>query len=133
MEKIKIRPHHLFCLRFLQIEFPERGEVYRLAEQRMKDLLQKEDHVLLEVSEGVDDLCRSCVDLQGDQCRSPQGSEESVRKWDHLILKGMGISYGDTKTSKQWIELIKQKAPLDYCLTRCPKKPVCTVFKSIPK
>ena len=78
MEKIKIRPHHLFCLRFLQIEFPERGEVYRLAEQRMKDLLQKEDHVLLEVSEGVDApfLYRS----PRDQCRSPQGSEESVRK-----------------------------------------------------
>ena len=128
MEQVKFRPHHIFCLRFLEIDFPERGERYRLAEQRIKDLLQREDVVLLEVIEGIDELCRSCINLQDDQCRSPQGSEESVRKWDEILLKGLGISYGDQRSPKQWIELIERKAPIDFCLTRCPKKNFCTVF-----
>jgi len=128
MEKVKFRPHHIFCLRFLRGEFPERGERYRLAEQRIKDLLQKEDNVLLEVTEGIDELCRSCINCQDDRCQSPKGSEESVRKWDNILLKGLGISYGDTRSSKQWRGLIGQKAPLDFCLTRCPKKSYCTVF-----
>jgi hypothetical protein len=127
MEKVKFRPHHIFCLRFLQVDLPERGEEYRLTEQRIKDLLQKEDDVLLEVAEGIDELCRSCINCQDDQCRSPKGSEESVRKWDNILLKGLGISYGDTRSSKQWRGLINQKSPLDFCLTRCPKKYFCTV------
>lgn len=128
MEKYKFRPHHIFCLRFLQIDLPERGEGYRLAEKGIKDLLQKGDNVLLEVAEGIDELCRSCINCQDDQCRSPKGSEESVRKWDNILLKGLGISYGDTRSLKQWQGLIEQKAPLDFCLIRCPKKNFCTVF-----
>jgi hypothetical protein len=128
MEKVKVRPHHILCLRFLKLEFPERGERYKIAEQGMRDLLQKEDNVLLEVAEGIDELCRSCTNLRDDQCRSPQGSEESVRKWDHILLKGLRISYGDTRSAKQWIALIERKAPLDFCRTRCPKKNFCTVF-----
>lgn len=128
METYKFRPHHIFCLRFLKLEFPERGEKYRLAEQKIIDIVTRQDDVLLEAVEGVDELCRSCTNLRDDRCQSPEGSEESVRKWDHLLLKGLGLSYGDTRTSKQWCELIAQKAPLDLCLTRCPKKTCCTVF-----
>jgi len=133
MEKVKFRPHHIFCLRFLQVKYLERGDKYRLAEQRIIDILQKEDDVLLEAAEGIDELCRSCINLQDDQCQSPKGSEESVRKWDNILLKGLGISYGDTRSSKQWCELIEKKAPLDFCLTRCPKKSYCTVFSVRPK
>jgi hypothetical protein len=128
MEKFKFRPHHVYCLRFLQVEFPERGEQYKLTEKRIKDLLQKEDNVLLEVAEGIDELCQSCINCQDDKCLSPKGSEESVRKWDNILLKGLGISYGDTRSSIQWRRLIEQKAPLDFCLTRCPKKSYCNAF-----
>ncbi len=132
MEKAKFRPHHIFCLRFLEMEFPERGEGYMLAKQKIKEILQKEDDVLVEIAEGIDELCHACINCQDDQCQSPQGSEESVRKWDSILLKGLGISYGDTRTSKEWRKLIEQKAPLHFCQARCPKRSICTVFSIRP-
>lgn len=127
MEKVKFRPHHIFCERFLKVEFPDRGVEYEQIEQRLKNIIQTDDEVLVEVTEGIDELCRVCPNCRDDLCQSPQGNEEAVRKWDSIILKGLGISYGETRTSKQWRMLIEQKAPLNFCRTRCPGKSICTV------
>jgi hypothetical protein len=130
MEKVKMRPHHLFCLRFLKGEFPERGERYRLADAKIKELLLKEDDVRLEAAEGIDELCLSCTNLGDGGCQSPPGGEEAVRKWDHLLLKGLGIPYGEAMSAGQWRSLIALKAPLDFCRQRCPKKSSCTVSEA---
>lgn len=127
MEKVKFRPHHIFCMRFLQAEFPERGEEFEHADQRTKDIIQACDDTPVEVTEGIDELCRVCPDCREDRCENPQGDEEAVRKWDNIILKGLGVSYGETKTSEEWCMLIKKKAPLDFCQTRCPWKSSCAV------
>ena len=125
--KIKqFRPHHIYCLRFIRLSFPERGEEYRQVEQTIINILQEEDGVLLEMGEGVDELCRACINCKDDRCQSPEGKEEAVRKWDNIILKGLGISYGQTRTSKQWRDLIEQKGPLDFCQARCPHKLNCS-------
>ena len=119
-------------MRFLRIQFPERGEEFGLALQKLRDILQKEDDVLLEMNEGVDDLCRVCNNCQDNRCKSPKGDEEAVKKWDNTILKGLRSSYGDTRTSKQWRNLIEQEVPLDFCQKRCPKKLDCSVFSKNP-
>ena len=129
MEKAKFRPHHIFCERFLRIDFQERGEEFQQVEQRTKDIIERGDELLVEVTEGIDELCRVCPNCRDERCQSPQGDEEAVRKFDGIILKGLGISYGETKTSKQWCMLIKQKAPLDFCQTRCPWKLNCTASR----
>jgi hypothetical protein len=127
MKKAKFRPHHIFCERFLNVEFSDRAVEFERIEQRLRNIIQTDDEVLVEVAEGIDELCRVCPNCQDDLCQSPQGSEEAVRKWDSIILKGLGIPYGETRTSKQWRMLIEQKAPLDFCRTRCPRKSICTV------
>lgn len=128
MEKVKFRPHHIFCERFLKVELPDRGAEFEQVEQRMKDIIQTDDEALVEVTEGIDELCRVCPNCLDDRCQSPLGNEEAVRKWDSIILKGLGISYGETRTSKQWRMLIEQKAPLVFCQTRCPWKSSCSIF-----
>jgi len=127
--KIKrFRPHHIFCLRFIRLGFPERGEEYHQVEKKIINILQKEEDALLEMNEGVDELCRACTNCQDDRCQSPNGNEEAVRKWDNIILKGLGIYYGETRTSKQWRNLIEQEGPLEFCQTRCPQKLNCAIF-----
>jgi hypothetical protein len=128
MEKARFRAHHLFCERFMKVELPDRGAAFDQVERRMKDIIEADDDVSVEVCEGVDELCRVCPECRDDRCQSAQGDEEAVRKWDSIILRGLGVSYGETRTSKEWRMLIEQKAPLKFCQTRCPFKARCGVF-----
>jgi hypothetical protein len=129
MEATRLRPHHLFCERFLKGEYPGRGAEFREVEERLKGVSQLVDNALIEVVQGIDELCRACPHCRADRCRHPRGDEEAARKWDGIILKALGISYGETRTSEQWGTLIEEKAPLDLCQTRCPSRSNCTVTR----
>jgi hypothetical protein len=80
MKQAKFRPHHIVCERFIKVQFPERGAEFQQAEQRLKGIIQADDETLVEVIEGVDELCRACPNCRGDLCESPQGNEESTKK-----------------------------------------------------
>ena len=129
MEKAAFRPHHIFCKRFLKVDFPDRGQEYQKVSNRIRRVIEAEDAFSIEAREGIDDLCRVCPNCRDERCQSPQGNEEGVRKWDSIILKGLGIAYGETRTSKGWCMLIAEKAPLKFCQTRCPFKERCIVFQ----
>jgi len=124
----KLRPHHIFCKKFLILDFPERGEEFKRISSAIKELIESNSDAVIEIIQGVDILCRSCPDCREGRCESPRGNEDNVRKWDAIILKGLGISYGEKRTIHELRELISRKAPLDFCRTRCPWKTVCTVF-----
>lgn len=129
MKKARFRPHHVFCERFLKVEAPDRGEEFERAWQKKRDTLETQDDALVEVIEEVDEVCLVCPDCRDERCQSPSGGEQGVRKWDGIILKGLGIDYGETRTSKEWRMLILEKAPLEFCKTRCPWRSRCTVFE----
>ncbi len=129
MERIRLRPHHIFCERFLQVEVSDRGEAFERVWQKRRETIENQDDVVVEVIEGIDDLCRECPDCRDERCQSPKGDEGAVRKWDGIILNGLEIDYGETRTSKEWRMLINQKAPLNFCETRCPYRSSCTVFQ----
>jgi len=122
----KLRPHHIFCKTFLTL--PDRGEEFNQVSSAIKELIESNSDTMIEINQGVDVLCRSCPDCRDERCESQHGNEEEVRKWDAIILKGLGISYGEKRTVQELRELISQKAPLDFCRTRCPWKAMCTVF-----
>ncbi len=128
MKKAKFRPHHIVCERFVKVQYPERGAEFQQTEQRLKEIIQTDDETLVEVIEGVDELCRVCPNCRGNRCESPQGNEEATRKWDKIILNGLGISYGETRTTRQWRMLIEQKLPNTFCERRCPVKLSCTLL-----
>jgi len=129
-ETLRLRPHHIFCDRFLPLDGLIRGEEFVRTVNEIKELTQAESDLVIIVTEGPDRVCKSCPDFKNDRCENPVGDEESVRKWDSKILKGLGISYGDEMTVRALLELIRQKAPLDFCQTRCPWKSICGVFNN---
>jgi hypothetical protein len=129
VEKARFRPHHMFCDRFLKVTFPDRGGEFEQVSQKRRDTIERQDDAVVEVIEGIDELCRVCPDCRDERCQNPKGDEEAVRKWDGIILKGLEINYGEMRTSKEWRMLINQKAPLNFCETRCPYRSSCTVFQ----
>ena len=127
VKKERFRPHHIFCERFLKVEVQDRGDEFKRVSRKRRDTIERQDNVEVEVIQGIDEICRVCPDCRDERCQSPRGDEEAVRKWDGIILKGLEIDYGETRTSKEWRRLIDQKSPLKFCETRCPYRWSCTV------
>lgn len=127
VKKVRFRPHHIFCERFLEVKVPNRGEEFERVSQKVKDIIERQEDVVVEIIEGIDELCQVCPDCRDERCQNPRGNEEAVKKWDDIILKGLEINYGEVRTSKDWCILIHQKAPLNFCKTRCPFRSSCTV------
>lgn len=125
---LKLRPHHIFCDRFLPLDGLIRGAEFIRTVNKIKELTQDGSDLMIIVTEGPDQVCKSCPDFKNDRCENPFGNEEAVRKWDSKVLKGLDISYGQEITVRALLELISRKAPLDFCQTRCPWKTVCGVF-----
>jgi hypothetical protein len=119
----------MFCERFLKVAFPNRGGEFEQVSQKRMDIIERQDDILVEVIEGIDEVCRVCPDCWDERCQNLKGDEEAVRKWDNIILKGLEVNYGETRTSKEWRMLINQKAPLNFCKTRCPYRSSCNVFQ----
>jgi len=129
VKKARFRPHHIFCERFLEVKIQNRGEEFERVRQERRETIERQDEAVVEAVEGIDELCRVCPDCRDERCQNPKGDEEAVRKWDGIILKGLETNYGETRTSKEWRVLINQKAPLNFCKTRCPYRSSCTVFQ----
>ena len=124
---VRLRPHHILCIRFFDMEPGDRGEAFMRAYRDTIAMLTMDEGTVIEVACGPDDLCGPCTYLGQGRCVSPFGDEDKVRRWDARVMDGLGLSYGERKTSGEIRRLIGQRAPLDFCTGRCPWKPVCTV------
>ena len=91
-------------------------------------MMTLENDPVVEIVEGVDELCRVCPDFSNERCSSPLGEEEEVRKWDAIILNNLGLLYGHKISVRELRTLIEQKAPLQFCRERCSWKERCNVF-----
>ncbi|MEJ5187130.1 MAG: DUF1284 domain-containing protein [Candidatus Geothermincolales bacterium] len=125
----RFRPHHLFCTGFLPLENLARGEGFSQTIKLIRDLVRRGEEVEFVLHEGPDRLCESCPDFQDGSCRSPAGDEEKVRKWDKRVLEGLGLAYGQRIKAAEFRELIREKAPLEFCRSRCPWRNVCGNFQ----
>ena len=128
IEILRWRPHHIFCEPFLNLNYSERGTEFERISERIKNIMRSSTDEIIELHEGVDELCMVCPLRKNDRCESPQGNEEAVRKYDGKILRGLGLSFGGRQTVRELRELINQKAPLDFCKTRCSWSSSCHVF-----
>ncbi len=120
---MKIRPHHIYCYHFTSFSTDSRSEQFSEAKERLRQLWSPENtdkDQYIEVNEGADILCETCPLFDGKGCSHTKGGEEGVRKWDLKIMSELGISFGQKMKVREVNELIKNKAPLDFCLNRCP-------------
>jgi hypothetical protein len=127
VKTLRLRPHHIFCNRFLPLDRIIRGEEFARSVNEIKELTESESDLIIIVTEGPDQLCNHCPDYKNNRCENPNGNEEKVRRWDSKIQKGLNISYGEKITVKALLALIREKAPLDFCQARCPWETFCEV------
>jgi hypothetical protein len=123
---LKLRAHHICCVPFLTHDFSDRGIEYLQVGNRIKQTLSSEPDSTIMVIEGADELCKVCPLCQEDRCQSPLGDEEAVRKWDAVLLKELGLSYGKALKVRQWQSLINKKRPFRLC-QRCQWRKACSV------
>ena len=128
--KLRLRPHHMFCESFSEPGKFQRGEAFDERERLIMGVLQSGLETVIEVIEGVDDLCEVCPLRVNNRCESPAGNEEPTRKWDVRILQGLEIAYGYIAKSGEVRKLIAAKAPLNFCWVRCPRRDRCQVFRN---
>ena len=127
---MRLRPHHIMCEPFLMVEVFDRGEAFDSVANHIKRSLESRSDTPIEVIEGPDDLCRECPLCRDTRCQSPDGDETAVRKWDAIVLKGLGISYGDRLTAGQLMALIEEKVPIPLCLGKCRWKSACRIARA---
>ncbi len=127
---IRLRPHHLLCTRYLQLDLSGRGRRFSEEIERVKELLSSGRDDVIEIIDGPDELCRACPELRSGRCESPRGNEEAVRKFDRLILQGLALTFDDTKKISEIRHIIQHKTPLAFCRSRCPWRRQCMVFSS---
>ena len=123
---LQLRAHHICCMRFMRMEFPERGPAYAQLEDNIKTILLSQPDTMIMVGEGVDELCHQCLNCVDEHCASPMGDEEGVRKWDAILLKELDLPFGTCMTSAEWKASIEQKIPFKLC-QRCQWKSECAV------
>ena len=128
--ELRLRPHHIMCEPFMVLDVFDRGAAFHALADLIKKSLVTESDMVIEVIEGPDDLCRECPLCRDNRCQSPDGDETSVRKWDAIVLKGLGVPYGNRLTGAQFMALIRQKVPIPLCLTKCRWKNACRVRPS---
>ncbi|MEW6079914.1 MAG: DUF1284 domain-containing protein [Thermodesulfobacteriota bacterium] len=126
---IRLRPHHILCIRFLGFEPPDRGGVFDRVYRETIAMLIAGGEERIEVTRGADAVCAHCSHLENGRCVNPLGDEEKVGRWDARILEGLGLDYGDRMTSGELAALIRNKTPLAFCSERCPWKTICKVFE----
>jgi hypothetical protein len=127
---IRLRPHHLICNTYISLQGLERNnEQFMRAVLKVRDVMLSHEDTIIQITEGVDGLCALCPDCRDLRCGSPQGDEDAVRKWDARILQGLGLKYGETRTAKAVRDLVAEKAPLEFCRSRCPWKNTCDIFQ----
>jgi len=98
-----------------------RGPMFNEMIEKIENLFRNDEgqEVEIEVIEGPDLICKTCPYHDGKACCHPAGNETEVRKWDKRILKESGLQFNQIIEVKKIKSLIKEKAPLNFCLTKC--------------
>ncbi len=129
-QALRLRAHHICCIRFWTAPAEERGPDYLQARNKIVSVLLSQPESVVTVVEGTDDLCKFCIRCVDERCSSPRGNEDQVRKWDAILLKEVGLPFGSCLTSGKWQTLIEQKTPFRLC-QKCQWKKICSVGASL--
>ena len=123
---LKLRAHHICCSPVLTSDVSDRGEKFLQVKDKIRHTLRSELDSTLMVIEGVDELCKECPLCEGDRCGSPLGGEEQVRRWDAVLLKELGLSFGKVFKVRELQSLLKERSPFRLC-HRCRWRENCSV------
>jgi hypothetical protein len=103
MQEKNLRPHHLYCIKFVDFKNPSRGSKFNDAIDEAEQILESETKQSIRITEGPDAICSQCPFCSHGACQHPEGDEQEVRKWDVKILTGLGLRYGKVITNKELV------------------------------
>ncbi len=101
-----LRGHHLICLHFFHGEGYNQGFV-----KNLQEVLRKAEEEI-KVTDGADDICKTCPYLKDDRCEYDEGADEEVREMDEMALSLLQVK---RDSIFKWDE-IKKKIPEIFSL-----------------
>jgi hypothetical protein len=127
---MKLRPHHIYCYHFNSFADSSKGINFNRVQDSIAALWNgNPDNTTktITVQEGADILCAVCPCFDGTGCTHPNGGNKGVIKWDSKITAEIDIHHGQTFTIDEINNMVNRKAPLQFCINRCPyhKSGIC--------
>lgn len=81
-----LRGHHLICLHFFQ------GKGYdETFVRNLREVLEKVEQKGVKITDGVDDVCRSCPYLKNNRCEYDEEADEVVKEMDETALRLLNV------------------------------------------
>ena len=120
-EKVKLRPHHILCIK--HYEGKGYSEEFNI---RMKEVIAHLDRgERFKLVCGADDLCEACPNCRGGVC----SAEQKVKRYDKAVTDLLGISY-DKEYSKDELfarseKEIYEKGRFDSVCSDCEWAKIC--------
>ncbi len=99
---IHLRPHHGMCLYYFQGKGYSGEFVRNMSEY--KHLLETENP-LVQITEGMDDLCAKCPNNRDGICTS----QEKVLAYDSAVLDACGLSFRTVLPYNDFSELVQEE------------------------
>ena len=56
--------------------------------------------------------------MSANGCQSKNGDDPVIRKWDNIVLGGLGLEPGSAMPIRRYQEILEQKSPISFCY-RC--------------
>ncbi len=92
MHPVRIRAHHLLCLRGFQ-GYGYSPDFIENMTDVIKDIESSPD-LLVEVVESCDAICLACPHNREDVCLREENSQDKVRDMDRQVLEKLGLKGG---------------------------------------
>ena len=104
---IKIRGHHLLCMRGFQGLGYSETFVQKMTD--VIDMFFNQPEKEVEIAAESDEICIACPHDCNNVCSKHDDSDEEVKKQDHKVLDVLGVSPGTRKTIKELNTLVDEK------------------------
>ena len=127
---MRLRPHHICCIRFWEKGFSERGPDFLRVEDKIKETISTGSEACITTIEGPDELCQQCPLCVSERCSSPLGGETEVRKWDAVLLRELELPYNTCLSATEWRKLIDDKTPFKLC-RKCQWRETCRAGRKL--
>jgi hypothetical protein len=124
MDAIKLRPHHLLCIR----GFKGKGYSESFVENFREVMRRLEQNPAIEIVDGGDEICKACPHFKNEKCLKSENSEDKVRELDGMVISKLKLSIG-MKMSYQEVSNLVEKIPkseLPEICGRCEWIEYCT-------
>ena len=117
MGAIRLRPHHLLCIR----GFKGSGYSERFVKNFQKVLRRLEQNPTIEVVEGGDEICSACPHFRSQKCLKSESSENKIRELDCRVISRLKLSTGVKMSYREVSNLVRKipKSELPEICGRC--------------